>query len=172
MLACKRYLIDSSDFLNIANHSIAGSRLHEIIHPENNFVYVTSQTKYEIENLGHNFDEILLTAKRNLNANIRYVTISQVDRENAKILKNDLKKLHRGDDVIFAYCVTNRCIMITSDNGLIECCKQIGCQYICVQKIMDKMVDKVRHFKSRKKKSSYYDLVPKKALWDYWGRMA
>tara|TARA_B100000029_G_C17381151_1_gene889758 strand:+ start:468 stop:986 length:519 start_codon:yes stop_codon:yes gene_type:complete len=172
MLACKRYVIDSCDLLNVANYPTAGIRLQEIIDPENNFVYVTSQSKYEIENLGHNFDGILDNAERNLNAKIHYVEISYVVRENAKILKCGLNKLHRGDDVIFAYCVTNKCILITSDNGLIECCKKVGCSYICVQNIMDKLVNKQFSKKSKKKKQSYYDLVPKKALWDYWGRIA
>ena len=106
ILSSKKFVIDNQELQDLANYPKFGLKMERILDPINNFLYVTSETKYEIEKNGHIFSEILVNAEKNISGKIHYVEISNTDRENAVFLKRGLKTLHRCDDVIFAYCVT------------------------------------------------------------------
>ena len=128
MLACKKYVLSKPELENLANYPKFGLKMEKILDPVNNFLYITSETKYEVEKNGYIFSEILAKAQKHISGKIHYIEISNVDRENAVFLKRGLKKFHRSDDVIFAYCVTNNCVMVTSDYGLKEPCEKVGCK--------------------------------------------
>ena len=101
--------------------------MQKILDPIKNFLYVTSETRAATQN-GDIFDEILDKAEKNISGKIHYIEISNADRENAVFLKRELKKFHRSDDVIFAYCLTNKCVMVSSDHELKESCEKVGCK--------------------------------------------
>ena len=132
MLACKRYVFGDRELEDVANYSNVGLKMQKILDPIHNFMYVTSQSKYDVEKNGYNFDEIIRKAESNLNGKIHYVKISDAVKENAVILKRGLKKFYRSGDTIFAYCVTNNCIMVTSDDEIKECCNKVGCQCLLI----------------------------------------
>ncbi len=128
MLSCQRYVLDNLELENLANYPDFGLRMQRILDPTNNFLYVTSETKYEVEKNGHIFSEILVKAQKNISGKIHFIELSNMDRENAVFLKRGLKTLHRCDDVIFAYCVTNKCVMVSSDADMKESCEKVGCK--------------------------------------------
>ena len=128
MLNCKNYVLDYPELENLANYPEFGLRMEKILDPINNFLYVTSETKYEVEKNGCIFSDILAMAQKHISGKIHYIELSNVDRENAVFLKRALKELYRSDDVILAYCVTNNYVMTSSDIDLKETCEKVGCK--------------------------------------------
>ena len=66
--------------------------------------------------------------RQHISGKIHYIELSNVDRENAVFIKRGLKKFHRSDDVIFAYCLTNNYVMTSHDIDLKETCEKVGCK--------------------------------------------
>ena len=128
MLACKKYVLGKPELENLANYPKFGLKMEKILDPVNNFLYITSETKYEVEKHGYIFSEILVMAQKHISGKIHYIELSNTDRENAVFLKRGLKKFHRSDDVIFAYCVTNNYVMASPDIDLKETCEKVGCK--------------------------------------------
>ena len=49
MLNCTNYVLDNQELGNLANYPEFGLKMEKILDPINNFLYVTSETKYEVE---------------------------------------------------------------------------------------------------------------------------
>ena len=128
MLNCKNYVLDYPELENLANYPEFGLRMEKILDPINNFLYVTSETKYEVEKNGYIFSDILAMAQKHISGKIHYIELSNVDRENAVFIKRGLKEVHRSDDVILAFCLTNNYVMVSSDTDLKEPCEKVGCK--------------------------------------------
>lgn len=128
LMNSKKYVLDNQELEDLGNYPEFGMRMHDILDPINNFLYVTSETKYEVEKNGNIFSDILVMAQKHISGKIHYIELSNVDRENAVFLKRALKELYRSDDVILAYCVTNNYVMTSSDIDLKETCEKVGCK--------------------------------------------
>ena len=128
LMNSKKYVLDNQVLEDLGNNPEYGLKVHKILDPINNFLYVTSETKYKVEKRGYIFSEILAMAQKHISGKIHYIELSNTDRENAVFLKRGLKKFHRSDDVIFAYCVTNNYVMASPDIDLKETCEKVGCK--------------------------------------------
>ena len=110
--------------------------------------HITSVNRREIQHRGrlHNarlikidFDSVISRFEKILGTKINYNEISPEIQNTAKILrqsllhyrnKNGKPLLHSGDDEILAFTLMTKSTLITSDKGLIKCCKIIDCKYI------------------------------------------
>jgi len=128
LMNSKKHVLDNDVLEDLGNNPEYGLKVHKILDPINNFLYVTSETKYKVEKRGYIFSEILAMAQKHISGKIHYIELSNTDRENAVFLKRGLKKFHRSDDVIFAYCVTNNYVMTSHDIDLKETCEKVGCK--------------------------------------------
>ena len=128
MLSCKNYVLDNDGLEDLGNNPEYGLKVQKILDPINNFLYVTSETKYEVEKNGYIFSDILAMAQKHISGKIHYIELSNVDRENAVFIKRGLKDVHRSDDVILAFCLTNNYVMASPDIDLKETCEKVGCK--------------------------------------------
>lgn len=128
LMNSKKFVIDNNELENLANDPELGLKMEKILDPINNFLYVTSETKYKVEKNGYIFSDILTMAQKHISGKIHYIELSNVDRENAVFIKRGLKEVHRSDDVILAFCLTNNYVMVSSDADLKEPCEKVGCK--------------------------------------------
>ena len=128
LMNSKKFVIDNDKLEDLANDPELGLKMEKILDPINNFLFVTSETKYEVEKNGYIFSDILAMAQKHISGKIHYIELSNVDRENAVFIKRGLKEVHRSDDVILAFCLTNNYVMVSSDTDLKEPCEKVGCK--------------------------------------------
>ena len=109
--------------------------------------YVTAINKKELENkerlcnakfIKINFDDVINKIEKISGKKINYKEITDEVEHTSRMFqialsnyRRDGKKLlHSGDSEILAFAVKTKSKLITSDKGLIECCKKVNCEYI------------------------------------------
>lgn len=127
MLACKRHVWDTPGLVSVAENPSAGSTLAVKIDPKNSFMYATSQSKTDIQELGMDFNNIISLAEKSVGGKIHYIEISPEIKENTKFLVDKYPGLHL--DHTFAYAHTTKSILLTFDTQKRKSCETIGCKH-------------------------------------------
>ena len=131
-------------------------------------LYVCSMTRMELERKGYDFYDVVAKVQQNLGAKIIVEDVTSQVIENANILSSGCPCLHYGDREILSFAISNHSILVTSDKGLLNCCRKVGAKAINLHALASSNVKRAFHGRV----SKYARLVPKESLHNYYPRGA
>ena len=129
--ACKRYVWDTGSLVNISENPSMGTSLGRKIDPKSSFMYVTSQSKADIQKMGIDFDNVLALAEKAVGGKIHYVEITPEITKNTKFLLQNSPGLDLDNN--FAYAHTTKSILLTNDSRTKKSCDKIGCKHLSLE---------------------------------------
>ena len=133
--ACKRYVWDTGSLLNVSENPSLGASLGRKINTKSSFMYVTSQSKADIQKMGIDFDNVLTLAERAVGGKIHYVEITPEITENAKFLLQNSPGLDLDNNFVYAH--TTKSILLTNDNRTKKSCDKAGCKHLSLEVIIN-----------------------------------
>ena len=88
MMNCTRNVFGTDVLKRTFEDKNFASDLKQIIDPRNNFLIVTSKSKYEIETQGLDFNFIITSVEKSLDGKIHYVEINSEVQDNLQFYRN------------------------------------------------------------------------------------
>lgn len=104
------------------------SGLKEVIDPKNNFFFVTSKSKNEIETQGLDFDSVIRSLEESLDGKIHFVEISSEIKDNVQFYKDTYSEFKEIDDENLVYCLTTNSVFLTQDDKTRKHCRKMMCK--------------------------------------------
>ena len=102
--------------------------LKYLFDPTNNFLFVTSKSKYEIEIEGLDFDHVVATIEKSLNVKIHFVEIPPEIKDNIQFYKDTHSEFKEIDDENIVYCLTTNSVLLTQDEDTRKNCQIMMCK--------------------------------------------
>ena len=162
------YTLDTCVMIYVyENPNIGGLVACRLDSSKSNF-YVCSMTRMELERKGYDFYDVVARVQQNLGAKIIVEDVTPQVIENANILSSGCPCLHYGDREILSFAISNHSILVTSDKGLLNCCRKVGAKAINLHALASSNVKRAFHGRV----SKYARLVPKENLYNYYPRGA
>ena len=162
------YTLDTCVMIYVyENPNIGGLVVCRLDSSKSNF-YVCSMTRMELERKGYDFYDVVAKVQQNLGAKIIVEDVTPQVIENASILSSGCPCLHYGDREILSFAISNHSILVTSDKGLLNCCRKVGAKAINLHALASSNVKRAFHGRV----SKYARLVPKENLYNYYPRGA
>ncbi len=104
------------------------SGLKEVIDPKNNFLFVTSKSKNEIETQGLDFNHVITTVEKSLDGKIHFVEITSEIHDNLEFYKNTDSTSKNIYDENLVYCLTTNSVFLTQDDKTKRNCQKTMCK--------------------------------------------
>ena len=162
------YTLDTCAMIEVYEHpSVGGLMACRLDSSKSNF-YVCSMTMTELENKSYNSYDVVARVQQHLGAKIIVEDVTPQVIENANILSSGCPCLHYGDREILSFAISNHSILVTSDKGLLNCCRKVGAKAINLHALASSNVKRAFHGRV----SKYARLVPKESLHNYYPRGA
>ena len=127
--------------------------------------YICSMNRIELERKGYDFYDVVIRVQQNIGAKIIVEDITPEIMDNAKILSCGCKDLHKGDREILSFAISKHSILVTSDKGLLKCCKKIGAKTVNLNGLATNYTKRPRAFYGRV--SRYAKGITKERLWGH-----
>ena len=158
------YTLDTCVMIYVyENPNIGGLVACRLDSSKSNF-YVCSMTRMELERKGYDFYDVVAKVQQNLGAKIIVEDVTPQVIENASILSSGCPCLHHGDREILSFAISKYSILVTSDKGLLNCCRKVGAKAIDLHGLATNNVKRAFHGRV----SKYARLIPKENLYNYY----
>ena len=160
------YTLDTCAMIYIYEHpNVGGLMACRLDSSKSNF-YVCSMNRTELERKGYDFYDVVARVQQNLGAKIIVGDVTPQISENANILSSGCPCLHWGDKEILSFAISKHSILVTSDKGLLKCCRKVGAKAINLHGLATNHIKKAFHGRV----SRYARAIPKESLWDYYAQ--
>ena len=160
------YTLDTCAMIYIYEHpNVGGLMACRLDSSKSNF-YVCSMTRMELERKGYDFYDVVAKVQQNLGAKIIVEDVTSQVIENANILSSGCPCLHWGDKEILSFAISKHSILVTSDKGLLKCCRKVGAKAINLHGLVTNHIKKAFYGRV----SRYARAIPKESLWDYYAQ--
>ena len=128
MMNCTRNVFGTDVLKRTFEDKNFASGLKQIIDPRNNFLIVTSKSKYEIETQGLDFNHVITSVEKSLDGKIHYVEINSEVQDNLQFYRNVDSESKDIYDENLVYCLTTNSVFLTEDDKTKRNCKKTSCK--------------------------------------------
>ena len=165
------YTLDTCAMIYIYEHPNVGGLIACRLDSSKSNFYVCSMNRIELERKGYDFYDVVARVQQNLGAKIIVGDVTPQISENANILSSGCPCLHWGDKEILSFAISKHSILVTSDKGLLKCCRKVGAKAINLHGLATHNIKK-KHIKTAffGRVSRYARAVPKENLWNYYAQ--
>ena len=158
------YTLDTCALIYIYEHPNVGGLVACRFDSSKSNFNICSMNRIELERKGYDFYDVVIRVQQNIGSKIIVEDITPGIVDNAKILSCGCKDLHKGDREILSFAISKHSILVTSDKGLLKCCKKIGAKAVNLHGLATNYTKKMFYGRV----SRYAKVIPKESLWDYW----
>ena len=128
MMNCTRNVFGTDVLKRTFEDKNFASGLKQIIDPRNNFLIVTSKSKYEIETQGLDFNHVITTVEKSLDGKIHFVEITSEIHDNLEFYKNTDSTSKNIYNENLVYFLTTNSVFLTEDDKTKRNCKKTRCK--------------------------------------------
>ena len=159
------YTLDTCALIYIYEHPNVGGLVACRFDSSKSNFYICSMNRIELERKGYDFYDVVTRVQQNIGAKIIVEDITPEIINNAEILSSVCKGLHKGDREILSFAISKHSILVTSDKGLLKCCKKIGAKAVNLHGLATNYTERYRIIYGRV--SRYAKGIPKERLWGH-----